>query len=310
MRMINLKDKIKVTIAQFSDQSIDKCSITYNSNFESQFEPENKIKYNYPKKQLEKFFKALNVASKENADFLIFPELFMPSDYVNKYVSTSSQKHSIIIIGGMEWNHHQTINGKKYIRNQGFISLPIVNDNSSQNYYTKAHVLFFSKLYPAPTEMEYLSKNGYYFENGNKVFLFSSKKFGNWAILICIDYLNLPIQVLLQGKIQTLFVIAYNKDVEYYYSLSDSLHRILLCNIVVCNTGVFGGSHAYTPLRKKHLRNVFQTRGNDVNTAVTIELPIKQLKEEQKCKKQYSNSLFIKKSPDYGFLSGKRIKYE
>ncbi|MEC2076120.1 hypothetical protein [Metabacillus fastidiosus] len=144
-----------------------------------------------------------------------------------------------------------------------------------------------------------MSYDNYPNREGNRIYLFKSSELGNWAILICYDYLHLPFQVLLQSKIQTLFVIAYNTDINYYLSLSDSLHQILFCNIVVCNIGNIGGSHPYSSFREQNKRNVYQVIGNQIDAAVTIELPIKSIYDDQNnLRPPDAKPTFIQKSPD------------
>lgn len=287
-----MKDKLKVTIAQYGNNPV---------NSQSPKHKKDAITYANPNQFLSNFFNAIEVAKSNNADFLVFPELFMPTEYVYSYLLPNSEEHKLIIISGIEWQHTQTSNGKKYVNNQAVVTIPSTFSSNKRNQDGQATLINISKLYAAETEAKYLNEKGYGFKNGNKIFLFESEALGNWAILICVDYLNLPIQVLLQGKIQTLFIIAENKDVNYYLSLSDSLHRILFCNVIVCNSGNYGGSHAFTPLREHFKREVFKAKGNNIDFAVTLELHLKLIKDGQKGRiLDESTPELISKPPNFG----------
>ena len=104
-----------------------------------------------------------------------------------------------------------------------------------------------------------------------------SKVLGAWAVLVSHDSLTLPVQKLLQGKIQTLFVVSYNKDVNAFAAIADTVERLLLCNVIVCNTGRYGSSLAFSPYRDRHKRYALKVVGNHVKTAITVKLPVKEL---------------------------------
>ena len=289
-----MKDTIKVTIAQYTDGSKTK------EEFSKLFDRENGMKYLRPEKQLDKFYKGVRIAKQDGADFLVFPELFIPNEYVDKHIMNECESSKMVIIGGLEWVYKGPINGKKMIENQAFVAIPSTLNKNVQTLNERATIIKIPKLFPAPAEKDFLNKAGYQFVHGNRIYLFKSEKLGNWAVLICVDYLNLPVQRLLQTRIQTLFIVAYNKDIDYFHSLSDSLHRILYCNVIVCNMGNYGGSHAFVPYRDRHKRNVYKNIGNHVNAAVTIELPLKLIADAQKAPSDQVSKELVSRPPDYG----------
>src|SRR5699024_6460219 len=122
---------------------------------------------------------------------------------------------------------------------------------------------------------------------------------GAWAVLICVDYLNLPIQRLLQKKIQTLFIVASNRDLNYYDAMTESLHRLLYCNVIVCNTADYGGYHIYKPYRNSFKREALKLLGNNIETSVTVKLPLKIIKEIQNSPRKTRFNGFAQKPPDY-----------
>lgn len=289
-----MKEIIKITVAQYTDGSKTK------EEFSNLFDHKNGMKYLNPEKQLDKFYKGVRIAKQDEADFLVFPELFIPNEYVYKHIMNECENSKIIIIGGLEWIYKKNINGRKIIENQAFVAIPSTLNKNAQVLNERATIIKIPKMFPAPAEKEFLNKSGYEFVHGNRIYLFKSRKLGNWAVLICVDYLNLPIQRLLQTKIQTLFIVAYNQDIDYFHSLSDSLHRILYCNVIVCNMGNYGGSHVFVPFRKRHKRNVYKNIGNHVNAAVTIEIPLKLIATAQKVSSEKVSKELVSRPPDYG----------
>lgn len=99
-----------------------------------------------------------------------------------------------------------------------------------------------------------------------------------------------------------MFIVAFNKDLNYYYAISESIHRILYCNVVVCNAANYGGSHVYTPYRDSFKREVLKLYGNELEIAVTVQLPLKKLKEIQQSPRTKEFKGFAKKPSDYEYI--------
>jgi hypothetical protein len=76
-----------------------------------------------------------------------------------------------------------------------------------------------------------------------------------------------------------------------------------MCNIVICNIGKYGSSLAYSPYRKDYRRQRLRIIGNDIDTAVTIKVPLRHIVTAQQGGRLYDaddQQLFIKRPPDYG----------
>ena len=289
--MNKMKEHIKVTVVQIGSFDIAE---------KNKFDRSNGLSYKKPEIMWEKIRKTIEVAKRDQADFLVLPEITVPQEYLKSHIQTICNQHDLIIIGGVEFYHKKTINNMKFIQNEAFIAVPGIETSPGQK--ERAMVWRIPKIYPAAIEENSVKEAGYHFAPGNKLYLFKSEEYGNWAVLICVDFLNLPIHQILQKKIQTLFIVAFNPDLNYYYSVSDSLHRILYCNIIVCNAADYGGSHVYTPYRKQYLREVMKIQGNKIETAITVELPLRKLKEIQSAPRGEEFEGFMKKPSDYEYI--------
>lgn len=289
--MEKLKETIKVTVGQIGNHDIEE---------KDRFDALKGLSYKSPEVMSNKISKAVEIAKEDKADFLILPEIMVPREYVRSHIPTLCNENNLIIIGGIEFYHKSTHNNSKYIQNEAFIAVPGAVNN--KNIRERAMIWRIPKIYPAFSEEKTIKDTGYHFSPGNKLYIFKSKEYGNWAVLICVDYLNLPIQQMLQKKIQTLFIVAFNKDLNYYYAMSESVHRTLFCNVVVCNAANYGGSHAFTPYRDRFKREVLKLHGNKIEAAVTVTLPLRKIKEIQVASRTVEFNDFAKKSSDYEFI--------
>lgn len=295
----DLKENIKVTIGQ----------AVHTGSFDKWLNQKQRFRIANPAKQLDSFFKTVDTAKKDGSDFVLFPELFLPRDYLNKHVKTVCNENHFIIIGGLEYgpNNANKSDNNTPLANEAFIAIPpsLMKKENGNGIRQHSTIFKIPKILPAEEEENILKQNNYSFQRGNRLYVFESSVIGNWAVLICSDFMSLPIHVLLQSHIHTLFVLAYNKDVNGYASIADTVHRLLMCNVVICNMGNYGSSLAFSPYRKDHKRQKLRITGNEVDVAVTIELPLKNIDRAQRgevLRDINSDQLFIKCPPDFGMF--------
>ncbi|EKF48509.1 hypothetical protein H17ap60334_10711 [Thermosipho africanus H17ap60334] len=72
--------------------------------------------------------------------------------------------------------------------------------------------------------------------------------------MICYDTLLLETLSFLKGYVDTIFVPAYNKGVNTYIGLADAMSKLVFCNFVIANTGVYGNSVVRIPYYGIHKR--------------------------------------------------------
>ena len=69
----------------------------------------------------------------------------------------------------------------------------------------------------------------------------------------------------------------YNRDLGMFRSLADALSRTIYCNVVICNTGHFGGSLAVSPYYEANKRTLYAHDGRSLFTTQVVELPVRKL---------------------------------
>lgn len=80
---------------------------------------------------------------------------------------------------------------------------------------------------------------------------------------------------------QTLFILAYNRDITSFDHVAEAIARMALQRII-CNCGLFGGSIAISPFKEPFKRTVYRHSGAKLTNAQVVELPLAALVAHQK----------------------------
>lgn len=112
-------------------------------------------------------------------------------------------------------------------------------------------------------------------------YLFSYYDWGNFSVAICSDVLDTFVWDWLRGRIQHLFIVAWNQDIDLFDQVTWTRGYELYANAVTVNHGENGGSVVWTP-KHGHEKEIFRVRGAKKGLAVTVDLPVRSLIEAQK----------------------------
>lgn len=229
---------------------------------------------------------------------ILFPELSIPITRLDDFEKLVAELN-VIAIAGIDY---QVDTSKRIVKNEGIVFVPQGFWRKRPSRYCTR--IIFGKSHPAPLEKFMLSESSpkWTFSGDNNVYLFNLHQFGNVGVSICYDFMDIERALMYRGKIHHLFVIAYNKDIGMFHSLAESLSRTVYCNVVVCNTGFYGGSVAVSPFYDSFRRKVFSHEGNRLFTTQVFTLPLKKLADSmngnsEKIKVKQKDKLIFKAPP-------------
>ena len=213
-------------------------------------------------------------------DFVIFPELSIPLGFESRF-RRAAESIGSIFIGGLDYKIDRTIT-KPSVSNEAVVIVP--HTLGGVRHSRSTGVRYVGKTYPAPGELKKLSEiqsGPVEFLNKPTVWLFESLELGKFGVAVCYDFLDLDRLAMYRAKLQTLFILAYNRDTTSFEHVAEALSRMLFCNVVVCNCGHFGGSLAVSPFRAPHLRAVYKHSGFKLPNFQIVELPLAELAAHQ-----------------------------
>lgn len=212
--------------------------------------------------------KILNEAIRHKSDMLIFPEAYIPLEYL-KILQAKAAKHNMVIIGGIEHIKHG-----KMVYNLTTTILPIKN-----TYMSYAVPFFHQKLYFSPHELEITNKYCCKPAKGHKHTLFKWNKI-YFTTYCCYELTSISLRHTFQGTADIVFGVEWNKDTHYFGNIMEALSRDIYCYCVQANMSEYGDSRIIQPT-KKDFMNILKVKGG-INASVLIgEVDIQELRNHQ-----------------------------
>jgi len=281
-------DKIKIGLVNLK---------LYNENWEASVK-NREIKTLKRYQQLER---VVREAIKRKPDYLIFPELAIPQDWAYE-MHQKLLSNKISLITGVEYIHNKD---KDKVRNS--IVKYLLTDKfgyNSMEYYRQDKVVGayqedidlnrIAGLRVEPSE-EFLEKNIY--KHGD--FLFSC--------LICNELTDIQNRVNLRGKIDALFILEWNKDINSFNAYVESASLDIHSYIVQVNNRAYGDSRIRAPYKEDFNRNIVQLKGGNHDYVIVGEIDVKSLREFQS--NHISPSKLFKPTPTGFEISEDRKKW-
>ena len=227
-------------------------------------------------------------------DIILLPELSVPIGFKDQ-LKRIAESMEALFIAGLDYKI-VTSTHLPTVSNEAVVIVP--RKLRGIQIAQRTELRYVGKTYTSPAEKTKLEKINVKFLSQPTVWLFNSEMLGDFAVAVCYDFLDLDRIVLYRNRIQTLFILAYNKDTTTFNHAAESISRMVLCNVVICNCGYYGGSFAVAPYRDSYKRTIFHHSGKNLQTAQIIELPLASLIEHQKDRNQ-QNKDFKSHPPGY-----------
>ncbi len=220
---------------------------------------------------------------------VVLPELAIPQQEIQS-LRELVRKEGKAAIAGLYWRQlkpafrppNNSTPRRLFFVNEAELIFPIVDEKGPPA------VRWFRvrKILPAHEEhglAKALSKTGstkWHILPGRRWYRFVHPKWGDFTVAICADLLDPTPWRTLRGELIHLLMVAFNKDVELFDSLTWVRAYENYVNVVSVNHGKYGGSFLWTPQRR-HRRELARLRGSNLVLTADITLPVKKLLCEQ-----------------------------
>jgi len=225
-----------------------------------------------------KIMKLVNSILQENMkiNYLVFPELSIPRRWAIG-MAQKLAKNGVSLISGLEY--YAEHGSSTVVRNDCLVSL-----TTNWPGYNSSIIHIQPKLEPSHNEKKELLKKGksQYVPKGNEkrlpIYNHSDYYFG---ILICSDLTNLTNRVSYQGKIDSLFVLEWNPDINTFNFLVESTSHDLHTFVIQVNNRAYGDSRIRAPFKETYRRDSVQIKGGISDFYVIGEIDFIKLRRFQ-----------------------------
>lgn len=209
----------------------------------------------------------------EKPDLVMIPELSVSNNLKSGLIKFA-QELKTMIIAGLDFYSHG-----RMVENRALIYIPRewpASDDSSRSVLS-----YFGKHFASREELNAINKWSLSFNPCNEFYIIDTESFGKIGVAICADFYDIERYAIYKGRIQNLFIIANNQDVKSFYFLAEAISRLVFCNVVICNSGHYGGSVCFTLSKKDYERYQYKHEGKNLFTSQIVRLPVEHLYQAQ-----------------------------
>lgn len=211
----------------------------------------------------------LQKAIEKRSNFIIFPEYTFPKRIIKDLIEFSKE-HKVWIIGGCERGESEEF---QYESSENVVF--IISPNNPPEIQKK---IFRGKIEPPLT-------------SGKKIKILHSK-YGTFAILICADFLEDYLLLLLKEKVDFLIVPSFNNDVKTFHIKAKSKCLDNCCFIFINNTIRYPDSSIFAPYRRRENQIDMQKFYFFEKNLTEFSQHRKRLKYSEKFKFPFSKTLY------------------
>lgn len=210
----------------------------------------------------------INQSIREKANILVMPEAFVPYEWL-PLVARTCAKNQIALITGIE---HMKVDNRVY--NNTAIILPF-----TENGYKSALISFHLKNHYSPKEIEDINSYRLVPVVGKGYELYCWNDFW-FPVYCCYELASISDRAKFQSYADLLIAVEWNKDINYYSNILESLSRDIHCYCIQVNSSDYGDSRITKPSKTEE-KDVIRTKGGRNYTILVDDLNIEALRDFQ-----------------------------
>lgn len=207
----------------------------------------------------------------EKPQLIVIPELSVPHGYETELRRLAGST-AAVVVAGLDFVYV----GDKVCNRATVViprNWPSLRPSKSTSFF------YFGKTFYSQEEEDLIGEANLISQPD--IYIMNAAAYGIIGIAICSDFFDIERFVVYKGRIHHLVIISHNKDTESYYFLAEAIARLVYCNVIICNTGEFGDSIAFSPYSKPYRRMIYRHKGQGLFTTQVVSLPVNTLDKEQ-----------------------------
>lgn len=229
------------------------------------FENVLKAVYNRSLDRYEKLEEILMLAVKEKVDMIVFPECYLPYEWLPRLYRFSAT-NKIAIISGIEiiaLNHSDENSFQKDISNLTAVILPYKINN-----YSFAYMAFHEKIHFSPEEQRMVVNYSHFPREGKNLQMFYWHDIF-FSVYCCFEIASISLRSAFKNYLDLFVAVECNKDINYFSNVMESLCRDIHCYCLQVNSSNYGDSRLIKPASSASM-NMMRIKGG-CNEAILVE---------------------------------------
>lgn len=233
--------------------------------YEKYFEDVLKDVYDRSLDRYEKLEEILRLAVKEKVDMIVFPECYLPYEWLPRLYRFSAA-NKIAIISGIEiiaLNHSDENSFQKDISNLTAVILPYKINN-----YSFAYMAFHEKIHFSPEEQRMVVNYSHFPREGKTLQMFYWHDVF-FSVYCCFEIASISLRSAFKNYLDLFVAVECNKDINYFSNVMESLCRDIHCYCLQVNSSNYGDSRLIKPASSDSM-NMMRIKGGR-NEAILVE---------------------------------------
>lgn len=212
-------------------------------------------------------------------DLLVFPEVSIPHSWESTIVNWA-RKHDIGVVCGLEHRLRRRL-GVHEAHNEVLAALPYklrvrhtvcIPYKRLKRHYSPEETFVLENQVLENRQLQIPASNGNY-----QLFRWRGASF---AIYNCYELASIEDRCLFKGKVDFIVVTEFNKDINYFSNIIESVARDIHCFVIQVNDSRFGDSRIVNPSKTESM-SPLRIKGGDNITFLTMSLNLSALRDFQ-----------------------------
>ncbi|MFD1122545.1 hypothetical protein ACFQ2T_08530 [Methylophilus flavus] len=205
---------------------------------------------------------------------LVLPEVSVPHSWAT-FITKWAREHQIGVICGLE----HRIDKSKTAWNELLAALPY---RATKGFKACVPIRRLKKHY-SPEENHQLVNNHLNVPKlpSKSIYQLFQWRGASFAVYNCYELASLEDRSIFKAKVDFIICSEFNPDVNYFSNIVEAAARDLHCYVVQVNSAQFGDSRIVSPSKTDRL-NPLRIKGGDNQTFLTMNLPLKKLRDHQR----------------------------
>ncbi len=215
--------------------------------------------------------KIINLAIDEKVEFLVLPECFINSMWI-KNLLRISKDHQMGMVFGLE---HVVDIGNNIVYNYLVTLLPY-----KQGLFNNCLFDIRVKNHYSPSEKELIEGYFYMVPNCSLEYTMYNWQGFCFAPYNCFEIAAIEDRSIFKSYIDAIVAIEWNKDIDYFSNIIESLSRDLHCFCIQVNSSDYGDNRITQPT-KRVIKDIIRAKGGENDYLIVGEIDINELRNFQ-----------------------------